>query len=223
MSAASVLSKHGKKVLVLERHDKLGGCTHTFSWSSSNLDGSGFSTCEFDTGCHYCAVDMAFDTARSGAIMKYVTDGEVKWNDLGDPYDCLVLPHDPRVDKGCPNNDSYDFLQGAERLIEDVSQRINPNEPKLKPRLKRFLEFCRVAHNTIIPLYLVRLFPRWLEGLLEPLYNSFFKYGKITTGYTLDGMLSHGFTAEEILQHKALPKEEEKGLENTWRRLKGNE
>ena len=221
MAAASILSKHGRKVLVLERHDKIGGCTHTFSWSSSNLDGSGFSTCEFDTGCHYCAVDMAFDTARSGAIMKYVTDSAVKWNDLGDPYDRLVLPHDSRVDKDCPNNDSYDFLCGADRLVEEISQRINPNEPKLKPRLKTFLEFCRVAHNTIIPLYLVRLFPRWLEGVLEPLYSKFFAYGKITTAQALDSMISHGFTAEEVLSKKSIPKEEEEGLENTWRRVKG--
>ena len=221
MSAASILSKYGKKCLVLERHDKIGGCTHTFSWSNSNIDGSGFSTCEFDTGCHYCAVDMSFDTARSGAIMKYVTDGQVKWNDLGDPYDRLVLPFDPRVDKNCVNNDSYDFVCGADRLIEEMSQRINPNEPKLKTRLRRFLDFCRVAHNTIIPLFLVRIFPRWMECFLTPLYSSFFDYGKITTGYTLDGMLSYGFSGDDILRKKPLPKEPEEGLENTWRRLKG--
>ena len=221
MAASSILSKHGKKCLVLERHDKIGGCTHTFSWSNSNIDGSGFSTCEFDTGCHYCAVDMAYDTARSGAIMKYVTDGQVKWNDLGNPYDRLVLPFDPRVDKNCENNDSYDFVCGADKLIEEMSQRINPNEPKLKTRLRRFLEFCRVAHNTIIPLFLVRIFPRWMESLLAPLYSSFFDYGKITTGYALNGMLSHGFSADEIMNKKPLPKEPEAGLENTWRRLKG--
>ena len=41
MAAASVLSKHGRKVIVFENHDKLGGCTHTFSWSRANMDGQG--------------------------------------------------------------------------------------------------------------------------------------------------------------------------------------
>ena len=108
-AAASILSKQGKKVLVLEHHDKLGGCTHTFSWSRANMYEEGHSTCEFDTGCHYTAVDMSFDTARAGALMKYITNGNAKWNDLGDPYDRLVLPFDGNVDPGCPNNDTYEF------------------------------------------------------------------------------------------------------------------
>lgn len=49
-AAASILSKYGKKVLVLEHHDKLGGCTHTFSWSRQNMYEDGHTTCEFDTG-----------------------------------------------------------------------------------------------------------------------------------------------------------------------------
>lgn len=221
MSAASILSKHGKKVLVLERHDKLGGCTHTFTWSRKNTEGDGYSTCEFDTGCHYCAVDMAYDTARSGTVMKYVTDGHVKWNDLGDPYDRLVLPHDPRTDANCPNNDSYDFLCGAGPLVDHISERINPNEPTLKPRLRAFLEFCRVAHNTIIPLYLVRILPRCLERFFVWALKSFHQYGRITTDYVMKGMLGHGFSSQDILSGKKLPDKPEAGLENTWRRLCG--
>lgn len=49
-AAASILSKWGKKVVVLEHHDKLGGCTHTFSWSRKNMYEDGYTTCEFDTG-----------------------------------------------------------------------------------------------------------------------------------------------------------------------------
>lgn len=49
-AAASILSKYGKKVVVLEHHDKLGGCTHTFSWSRQNMYEEGHTTCEFDTG-----------------------------------------------------------------------------------------------------------------------------------------------------------------------------
>ena len=41
--AAALLTKAGKRVVVLEQHDKAGGCLHTFSED-------GF---EFDTGIHY--------------------------------------------------------------------------------------------------------------------------------------------------------------------------
>lgn len=40
LTAAALLSKAGKRVLVLEQHDQAGGCTHTF-------ENKGF---EFDVG-----------------------------------------------------------------------------------------------------------------------------------------------------------------------------
>ena len=220
-TAASILSKHGKKVLVLEHHDKLGGCTHTFSWSWANMNGEGHTTCEFDTGCHYTAVDMSFDTARSGAIMKYLTNGNAKWNDLGDPYDRIVLPFDGRVDPGCPNNDTYDFLCGKERLIKEITKQINPKEPLVPKRLEKFLEFCLHARNTILKMFFVRMCPRWAEPLVNWMTNPYYKYGKLTTGYCLSAILEHGFTEEEVLSEKPLPKKPSVDLPNTWRRLKG--
>ena len=220
-TAASILSKHGKKVLVLEHHDKLGGCTHTFSWSGANMNGEGHTTCEFDTGCHYTAVDMSFDTARSGAIMKYLTNGNAKWNDLGDPYDRIVLPFDDRVDPGCPNNDTYDFLCGKERLIKEITKQINPKEPLVPKRLEKFLEFCLHARNTILKMFFVRMCPRWAEPLVNWMTHPYYKYGKLTTGYCLSAILEHGFTEEEVLREKPLPNKPSVDLPNTWRRLKG--
>ena len=193
----------------------------TFSWSRANMDGSGRTTCEFDTGCHYTAVDMAFETARSGSIMKYVTDGNAKWNDLGDPYDHLVLPYDANVDSGCPNNDTYNFVCGKNRLIKEITKQINPNEPLVPFRLERFLEFCRNAQNTIISMYFVRMCPRWLEPFLASLTAPYYHYGKLTTGYVLSAMLEHGFTAKEVLDEKVLPDKPSVDLPNTWNRLKG--
>jgi len=220
-TAASILSKQGKKCLVLEHHDKLGGCTHTFSWSRANMDGDGHTTCEFDTGCHYTAVDMSFDTARAGSMMKYITDGNAKWNDLGDPYDRLVLPFDGRVDKDCPNNDTYEFVCGKDRLVKEISKQINPKEPLVPARLEKFLEFCRHARNTIIKMFLVRMSPRILEPFLNFLMKPYYAYGKLTTGYCLSAMLEHGYTEEEVLAEKPLPKVAPGELSNTWRRLKG--
>ena len=164
---------------------------------------------------------MSMPAARSGAVMKYVTDGNAKWNDLGDPYDHLVLPYDPNVDPGCPNNDSYDFVCGKERLVQEISSQINPNEPLVVKRLNAFLSFCHNARKTIINMWLVRMCPRWLEGLLYRLTEPYYKFGKLTTGYVLSAMLEHGFSEEEVLAEKKIPEKPEVDLPNTWNRLKG--
>ncbi|XP_066932209.1 all-trans-retinol 13,14-reductase-like [Clytia hemisphaerica] len=221
MGCASILSKYGKKVIVLEHHDKLGGCTHTFSWSRANMSEEGHTTCEFDTGCHYTAVDMSMPTMRSGAVMKYLTEGQAKWHDLGDPYDCVVFPHDSKVDPGCPNNDAYNFLCRKDRLINEITQKINPNEPLVPQRLNAFLQFCRHARGTIVKMFFVRMLPRWVEKLLDFLTIPYYTYGKLTTQYVLSAMLEHGFTEEEVLAQKELPKEPKIDLPNTWNRMKG--
>jgi len=222
MAAASILSKFGKKVLVVENHDKLGGCTHTFSWSRQNLNGNGHTTCEFDTGCHYTAVDMSLDTGRSGALLKYLTDGGARFNDLGDPYDCLVLPYDPNVDPGCPNNDSYNFLCGRERLIREIAKQVNPNEPEVIKRLEKFLQFCRFARNTITGMFIARLVPRWLENIMfGGLKEMYYRVGKLSTGYVLSAMLEHGMSEDEVVNETPLPSEPAVKLPNTWNRLKG--
>lgn len=38
LAAAALLSKAGKKVVVLEQHDRAGGCTHTFQHKGFEFD-----------------------------------------------------------------------------------------------------------------------------------------------------------------------------------------
>lgn len=221
-AVSSILSKFGKKVLLLEHHDKLGGCTHTFSWSRANMNDEGFTTCEFDTGCHYTAVDMSMATARSGAVMKYVTDGNATWHDLGDPYDQVVFPHVAEVDAGCPNNDSYGFMCGRNRLIDEITNQINPNEPLVPTRINDFINFCYKASSCINSMFILRVFPTFMEPLLSFLTTKFYAYGKLTTDYVLSAKFEHGMSDEDIVSQKPLPEKPSVDLPNTWNRLKGN-
>jgi len=68
LASASMLSRLGYKVLVLEQHDRAGGCMHVF-------DDKGF---EFDTGVHYIGGMKKYET-RINALIK----GTLKWNQLG--------------------------------------------------------------------------------------------------------------------------------------------
>lgn len=72
---------HGRKVLVLERHFRAGGFTHTFSRRG------GF---EWDVGVHYVG-EMGGPGMMRNA-MQVVTGGAVRWSRMPETYDRLVFP-----------------------------------------------------------------------------------------------------------------------------------
>ncbi len=85
LSAASILSKlFKKKVLLLERHFKIGGFTHIFKRKG------GYGEYHWDVGLHY--VGQMESGSMSRAVFDYVTDGNVKWKKMPDPYDVFVYP-----------------------------------------------------------------------------------------------------------------------------------
>ncbi len=82
LAFASVMAKLRKwRVLVLERHFKIGGFTHTFTrpggWS-------------WDVGLHYVG-DMG-EGMMGRRLFDFITDGGVKWNPMPDVYDVFVYP-----------------------------------------------------------------------------------------------------------------------------------
>ncbi|MEM6991574.1 MAG: NAD(P)-binding protein, partial [Myxococcota bacterium] len=86
MTAAAILAKLGKRVLVLEQHYVPGGFTHTFKrkkWV-------------WDVGVH--AVGEVTTHSMTGRILHAVTDGELQWNSLGEVYDEFHYPDGFRID-----------------------------------------------------------------------------------------------------------------------------
>jgi len=82
LAAAALLARlHGKKVLVLERHFRAGGFTHTFSRPG------GF---EWDVGVHYVGEMGAPGMMRQA--MQVATGGAVHWSPMPETYDRLVFP-----------------------------------------------------------------------------------------------------------------------------------
>ena len=82
LACASIMAKLRRwRVLVLERHFKIGGFTHTFTrpggWS-------------WDVGLHY--VGEMGDGMLGRRLFDLVTDSAVKWNPLPDVYDNFVYP-----------------------------------------------------------------------------------------------------------------------------------
>jgi phytoene dehydrogenase-like protein len=81
LTTAALLARRGKKVVLLEQHDKLGGCTHAF-------EENGF---EFDTGLHYVGGEVGNRKSPLGFVFDLLSVGFLKWAQLDDCYDIAVL------------------------------------------------------------------------------------------------------------------------------------
>lgn len=81
MTTASLLAQLGKKrVLVLERHFKLGGFTHSFRRKKY----------EWDVGVHY--VGQMHKGTMARRLMDAVTRNGVQWKKMGSPFERFLFP-----------------------------------------------------------------------------------------------------------------------------------
>ncbi len=89
LTCASLLTQiWQKRVLVLERHFKPGGFTHVFRRNAGN-------TYEWDVGLHY--VGNMKEDKPPRALFDYITQNNVTWQQMPDPYDVFIFP-DLRVE-----------------------------------------------------------------------------------------------------------------------------
>jgi all-trans-retinol 13,14-reductase len=86
MTTAALLSKIGRRVLVLEQHYVPGGFTHAFRRPGY----------EWDVGVH--AVGEVTHHSMPGRLLAALTDERLKWASLGPVYDEFHFPDDFRID-----------------------------------------------------------------------------------------------------------------------------
>jgi all-trans-retinol 13,14-reductase len=80
MTTAAALSRMGRKVLLLEQAQTIGGLTHAFSRD-------GFT---WDVGLHYCGTFGPEQTA--GRILNWLSGGTIEFRSVGTVYDILHFP-----------------------------------------------------------------------------------------------------------------------------------
>ena len=98
LTTAAILAKEGQKVLVLERHYTAGGFTHIFKRK-------GF---EWDVGIHYIG-EVQRDTSVIKKLFDYISDAQIKWADMGDVYDKIVI-----------GDKEYDFVKGVQNFKDKM-------------------------------------------------------------------------------------------------------
>ena len=163
LTAAGLLAKEGKKVLVLEQHDVAGGCTHTF-------EAQGF---EFDTGLHYIGGDIGLHSSPLRKLLDHVSNGGVEWECMGEYFDEAVVCKKQAGGGGGggdkpPVLDSFKISRDPEKWRRQLMDRF-PDEHEAIASY-----FAALANlKAVGPLYFILKFlPRWLGDCLFPVLGT---------------------------------------------------
>ncbi|XP_010177571.1 PREDICTED: putative all-trans-retinol 13,14-reductase, partial [Mesitornis unicolor] len=139
LTAAGTLAKVGKRVLVLEQHDQAGGCCHTFQEHGS----------EFDVGIHY--VGQMHEGSMLRVALDQLTDGQLCWQRLPDPYDEVVLGHR-----------RYQLRAGKATFAATLEEQF----PAEKEAIKEFMRISKMMSRHVALLAVLKLVPHWVAALL---------------------------------------------------------
>ena len=156
LCSAALLALHGKRVLVLEKHFKIGGWTHTFRRGKY----------EWDVGIHYIGeVHKKHSFARR--IFDCITDSQLQWSKMDDNYDRIIFP-----------DRSYDFVAPRQRFKEDLIDYFPQEEAAIVTYMDLLYQVALAAR----PYFTNKVMPRWLGNLTYPFMNrKFYKYSDRTT------------------------------------------
>jgi all-trans-retinol 13,14-reductase len=156
LTTAAILAKEGQRVLVLERHYTAGGFTHVFKRKGY----------EWDVGIHYIG-----EVQRPNSVIKrlfdYISDGELKWADMGEVYDRIIL-----------GDKSYDMVKGVNNFIAKMTSYF----PEEAEAIKKYVDLVFEANKTSRWFYMDKAMPPLLSKVSGPLMRRpFLKFSDQTT------------------------------------------
>ncbi|MEL6843026.1 MAG: NAD(P)-binding protein, partial [Bacteroidota bacterium] len=133
LTAAVMLAKEGYRCLVLERHYTAGGFTHVFKRKGY----------EWDVGIHYIG-EMQREKSILKKLFDYVTDAQLKWADMGEVYDRVVV-----------GDKIYDFVKGAKNFVARLSEYF----PEEADAIQQYVDLVFKANRTSRNFYLEKAMP----------------------------------------------------------------
>lgn len=161
LTVAAMLSRHGKKrVLVLERHYRIGGYTHTFTRPGY----------EWDVGVHY--VGQVGERGALRSVFDKLSDGRIRWAPLPDVYD--------RVELGTRG---YDLVAGTSRFIETMGKAF----PDEKDAIAKYVDLVKSTAKKGSLFFMTRGLPSLVSAVAAPLAKR--GYGALAARTTRDVLL----------------------------------
>lgn len=140
IATAAFLAKEKKKVLVLERHYTPGGFTHVFTRNKY----------EWDVGVHYLG-DMHREHTELHKMFNYITDGKMKWEEMGSPYDIMFF-----------GNTKYEFPAGTDEFKAKMKSYF-PGEEKA---IDEYVELVYSTQKSQRWFFAEKILPNWLSALI---------------------------------------------------------
>lgn len=137
--AAAALAKRGQRVLGLEQHHTAGGQTQTFTrqhWT-------------FSTGVHYLAGvgEHAGPDGQFGRLLAWLSDGNLRFADCGNPYDVIRLPG---------------FTFGIEHPEARYRAALEARFPQQKDAIAYWFSTMAAARSAASTMLMARSLPAWM-------------------------------------------------------------
>ncbi|CAM9258396.1 unnamed protein product [Ectocarpus fasciculatus] len=185
LMAAALMSRAGKRVLVLEQHDQAGGCCHSFNEK-------GF---EFDTGIHYIG-EMRNNTSVR-FLFDQVSNGQLQWADVADDFDTVIVEHRALPQQRIP------FMSDQEATMKSIISAF----PGEEVAIRKYFETLAQFRKSMLGFVSLKAMPVWMgklliySGLMSK-YTDFFEYAStsasdfirsITSNDRLRAVLSYNF------------------------------
>ncbi len=156
LTTGAILALRGLKVLILEKHFKIGGWTHTFRRSNY----------EWDVGIHYIG-EVHKKWALSRKIFDLISDKKLEWSKMDKNYDRIIFP-----------DRAYNFIEPRQCFIDDMIGYF-PNEEKA---ILSYMKLLDDAVRSARPYFANKAMPMILGSITYPFMSkNFFKYSDKTT------------------------------------------
>jgi len=140
LATGAILSKEGKKVLILEKHYTAGGFTHIFKRKDY----------EWDVGIHYIG-EVQRPNSAIKKLFDYVTDGNLKWDDMGEVYDKVII-----------GDQHFNFVKG----VKNFKQQMFSYFPKEKMAIEKYIDLIFSANKAMGKFYMDKAMPNLASKLL---------------------------------------------------------
>lgn len=161
MTFGAIMAKMGKKILILEKHYVPGGFTHVFKRKEY----------EWDVGIHYVG-DVHKDFTFMSILFDYVSDYKLKWAEMDEVYDRVIL-----------GENSYDFKSGKENFIEMLYERFPGEEDAIDKYIQRVYQ----SAGSNKKFFMERAFPTIISKLIGSFYTKkYYELSDKTTKEVLD-------------------------------------
>lgn len=139
LATASILAQVGKRrVLVVERHFKLGGFTHSFRRKDY----------EWDVGVHY--VGEMQPGAMTRRIMDLVTRKGVDWHRIGSPFERFVFPEG-----------TFEVPDDPKLYMQKLIERF----PAEEANIRIYFKDLKKAQAWVARWFVGKQLPKWLASL----------------------------------------------------------